>query len=117
MNLKLWWKKYIFIKKNIWINYRNKVFKDKKKISWETLIDEFVNKERGIRREITKGDLKLRMKLSLQALNTKLLSRPGEQLFKNYAEIFFNWTKPKGGVGRKINMGDLIAFKNWIVLD
>ena len=50
------------------------------------------------------------MKLILQALNTKPLPRTFEQLFKHYAELFFNRTMPKGGAGRKRNMGDLRAY-------
>ena len=94
-----------------------KAYGDKKKINWEALVDQFVNEERGNRRETTKGDLRLRMKRALQALNTKPLPRTGEQLFKNYADLFFNRTMPKGGVGRKRNMGDLRAFLNWCVLE
>ena len=96
---------------------KNKVFTGKKKINWESLADEFINEERGNIRETTKGDLKLRIKRTLQDLNTKLLPRNTEQLFKNYADLFFNRTMPKGGVGRKRNMGDLSAFLNWGVLE
>ena len=39
------------------------------------LIDEFIHEERGNRREMTKGDLKLRIKRTLQALNTKPLPK------------------------------------------
>ena len=109
--------RHVDLKKAYELIIGNKVFTDKKKINWEALIDEFINEERGNRRETTKGDLKLRMKRTLQALNTKPLPRTGEQLFKNYAELFFNKTMPKGGVGRKRNMGDLRAFLNWAVLE
>ena len=54
--------------------------------------------------------MKLRIKRTLQDLNTKLLPRNTEQLFKNYADLFFNRAIPKGGVGRKRDMGDLRAF-------
>ena len=57
------------------------------------------------------------MNRTMQALNTKPLPRTGEQLFKNYAELFFDRNMPKGGVGRKRNMGDLRAFLNWAGLD
>ena len=109
--------RHVDLKKAYELIIGNKVFTDKKKINWEALTDEFVNEERGNRRETTKGDLKLRMKRTLQALNTKPLPRTGEQLFKHYADLFFNRTMPKGGVGRKRNMGDLRAFLNWAVLE
>ena len=41
--------------------------------------------------------MKLRMKRTLQALNTKPFPRTGEQLFKHYADLFFNRTMQKGG--------------------
>ena len=47
------------------------------------------------------------MERTLLALNTKPIPRNAEQLFKNYAQLFFNRTMPKGGVGRKRDMGDL----------
>ena len=109
--------RHVDLKKAYELIIGNKVFTDKKKINWEALIDEFINEERGNRRETTKGDLKLRMRRTLQALNTKPLPRTGEQLFKHYSELFFNRTMPKGGVGRKRNMGDLRAFLNWAVLE
>ena len=56
-----------------------------------------------------------RMYRTLQAVNAKPRPRNAEQLFKNYAELFFDRTMPKGGVGRKRNMGDLRAFLNWAV--
>ena len=65
----------------------------------------------------TKRDLKKRLERTLQALNTKPLPRNAEQLFKNYAELFFDRNIPKGVVGRKRNMGDLRAFLNWAVLE
>ena len=61
--------------------------------------------------------MKKRLDRTLQALNTKPLPRNAEQLFKNYADLFFNRHMPKGGVGRKRNMGDLRAFLNWAVLE
>ena len=73
-------------------------------INWEALVNEFVNAERGDRRETTKRDLRLRMKQTMQALNTKPLLRTGEQLFKNYSDLFFNRTMPKGGFRRKRNL-------------
>ena len=109
--------RHVDLKKAYELIIGNKVFSDKKKINWEALVDQFVNEERGNRRETTKGDLRLRMKRALQALNTKPLPRTGEQLFKNYADLFFNRNMPKGGVGRKRNMGDLRAFLNWTVLE
>ena len=69
--------------------------------------EEFINEERGKRRDTTKRDLKKRLERTLQALNTKPLPRNAEQLFKNYADLFFDRTMPKGGFGRKRNMGDL----------
>ena len=50
------------------------------------------------------------MNRTLQAVNTKPRPRNGEQLFKNFAELFFDRTMPKGGVGRKRNMGDLLIY-------
>ena len=50
---------------------------------------EFINEERGNRRDTIKLDLKKRLERTLQALNTKPLPRNGEQLFKNYAYLFF----------------------------
>ncbi len=41
------------------------------------------------------------MKRALQALNTKPLPRTGEQLFKNYADLFFNRNMPKGELAEK----------------
>ena len=89
----------------------------KNEINWFALKEEFLNEERGNRRETTKRDLSKRLDRTLQALNTKPLPRNAEQLFKNYAELFFDRNMPKGGVGRKRNMGDLRAFLNWAVLD
>jgi len=95
----------------------NKISKNIKKINWEAITDEFRNDERGNRRGTTKAGLKLRMERTLQALNTKPIPRNAEQLFKNYAQLFFNRTMPKGGVGRKRDMGDLRAFLNWVLLE
>ena len=89
----------------------------KKEINWEALTDEFIYDERGNRRDTTKRDLMTRMYRTLQAVNAKPRPRNAEQLFKNYAELFFDRTMPKGGVGRKRNMGDLRAFLNWAVLE
>ena len=109
--------RHVDLKKAYELIVGNKVFTDKKNINWEVLVNEFVNEERGNRRETTKRDLRLRMKRTLQALNTKPVPRTGEQLFKNYADLFFNRAMPKGGVGRKRDMGDLRAFLNWTVLE
>ena len=81
--------RHVDLKKAYELIIGNKVFSDKKKINWEALTDEFVNEERGNRRETTKGDLRLRMKRALQALNTKPLPRTGEQLFKNHADYSY----------------------------
>ena len=89
----------------------------KKEINWFALKEEFINEERGNRRDTTKRDLKKRLERTLQAVNAKPRPRNAEQLFKNYAELFFDRTMPKGGVGRKRNMGDLRAFLNWAVLE
>jgi len=43
--------------------------------------------------------------------------RTGEKLLKNYADLFFNRAIPKGGVGRKRDVGDLRASLNWTVLE
>ena len=67
--------RHVDLKKAYELIIGNKVFTDKKKINWEALKDEFVNEERGNRREKTKLDLKFRIKRTLQALNTKLLPR------------------------------------------
>ena len=53
----------------------------------------------------------------MQALSVKPIPRNSEKLFKNYANLFFDRSMPKGGVGRKRNMGDLRAFLNWCVLE
>ena len=82
----------------------------KNEINWFALKEEFINEERGNRRDTTKRNLKKRLERTLQALNTKPLPRNAEQLFKNYADLFFDRTMPKGGFGRKRNMGDLRAF-------
>ena len=89
----------------------------KKEINWKSLTDEFIHDERGNRRATTKRDLIKRMNRTLQAVNTKPRPRNGEQLFKNFADLFFDRTMPKGGEGRKRNMGDLRAFLNWAVLE
>ena len=89
----------------------------KKEINWKALTDEFIYDERGNRRDTTKRDLITRMERTLQAVNTKQRPRNGEQLSKNFAELFFDRTMPKGGVGRKRNMGDLRAFLNWADLE
>ena len=89
----------------------------KNEINWFALKEEFINEERGNRRDTTKRDLKKRLERTLQALNTKPLPRNAEQLFKNYADLFFDRNMPKGGFGRKRNMGDLRAFLNWAVLE
>ena len=93
--------RHVDLKKAYELIVGKKVFTDKKNINWEVIVNEFVNEERGNRRETTKRDLRLRMKRTLQALNTKPVPRTGEQLFKNYADLFFNRVMPKGGVGRK----------------
>ena len=54
---------------------------------------------------------------TMQSLSVKPIPRNAEQLFKNYTNLFFDRTMPKGGVGRKRNMGDLRAFLNWSVLE
>ena len=89
----------------------------KHEINWQALTDEFLNEERGNRRETTKKDLRKRLDRTLQALSVKPTPRNAEQLFKNYANLFFDRSMPKGGVGRKRNMGDLRAFLNWAVLE
>ena len=48
----------------------------------------------------------------MQALNTKTVPRTREQLSKNYADLFFNRARPKGGGGRERDVGDLRAFLN-----
>ena len=65
--------RHVDLKKAYELIIGNKVFTDKKKINWEALIDEFINEERGNRRETSKGDFNLRMKRTLQDLNTKPL--------------------------------------------
>ena len=75
----------------------------KSEINWFALKEEFINEERGNRRATTKRDLKKRLDRTLQALNTKPLPRNAEQLFKNYADLFFDRNMPKGGVGRKVS--------------
>ena len=75
--------------------------KEKKEINWEALTDEFIYDERGNRRDTTKRDLMTRMYRTLQAVNAKPRPRNAEQLFKNFAELFFDRTMPKGGEGRK----------------
>ena len=88
--MRLWLKKACWFKKTYELIIGNKVFSDKIKIYWEALVDQFVNEERGNRRETIRGDLGLIIKRALQAQITKPLPRKGEQLFKNYADLFFN---------------------------
>ena len=66
----------------------------------------FINDERGNRRVTTKSCLILRMNRTIRALNAKPIPRNAEQLFKTYAQLFFNKTMSKDGVGRKRDMGD-----------
>ena len=68
----------------------------KNEINWFALKEEFINEERGNRRDTTKRDLKKRLDRTLQALNTKPLPRNAEQLFKNYADLFLIGTCQKG---------------------
>ena len=109
--------KHVDLKKAYELINGNKIYKNSKKINWEALTDEFINDERGNRRGTTKSGLILRMNRTIRALNTKPIPRNAEQLFKTYAQLFFNKTMPKGGVGRKRDMGDLRAFLNWTVLE
>ena len=90
--------KHVDLKKAYELINGNKISKNSKEINWEAIIDEFRNDERGDRRCTTKAGLKLRMERTLLALNTKPIPRNAEQLFKNYAQLFFNRTMPKGGV-------------------
>tara|TARA_A100001011_G_scaffold400437_1_gene514995 strand:- start:4387 stop:4707 length:321 start_codon:yes stop_codon:yes gene_type:complete len=92
-------------------------YQKENEINWEALTDEFIYDERGNRRDKIKRDLIKRMERTLQAVNTKLRPRNAEQLFKNFAELFFDRTMPKGALSRKRNMGDLIAFLNWAVIE
>jgi len=55
----------------------------KHEINWQALTDEFLNKERGNRRETTKKDFRKRLDRTLQALSVKPIPRNSEQLFKN----------------------------------
>ena len=48
--------RHVDLKKAYELIIGNKVFSDKKKINWEALVDQFVNEERGNRRETTKGE-------------------------------------------------------------
>ena len=73
----------------------------KKEINWEALTDEFIYDERGNRRATTKRDLMTRMYRTLQAVNAKPRPRNAEQLFKNYAELFFDRTMPKAEMVEK----------------
>ena len=50
----------------------------KKEINWFALKEEFINEERGNRRDTTKRNLKKRLERTLQALNTKPLPRNAE---------------------------------------
>ena len=56
----------------------------KNEINWFALKEEFLNEERGNRRETTKRDLSKRLDRTLQSLNTKPLPRNAEQLLKKY---------------------------------
>ena len=76
----------------------------KKEINWKSLTDEFIYDERGNRRDTKKRDLIKRMQRTLQAVNTKPRLSNAEQLFKNFVELIFYRTMPKGGIGRKRNM-------------
>ena len=92
--------RHVDLKKAYELINKNKVFTGKKKINWEALADEFINEERGNRRETTKGDLKLRIKRTLQALNTKPLPRNAEQLFKKMLIYFLI------GLCQKVELGE-----------
>ena len=50
--------RHVDLKKAYELIVGNKVFTDKKNINWEVLVNEFVNAERGNRRETTKRDLR-----------------------------------------------------------
>ena len=86
-------------------------------INWKALQDEFINLERGDRRKTTLNGLKLRMERILECFETKPKPRNSEQLFRKYAELHFGESMPKGGMGRKRDMGDIRAFLNWAVLE
>ena len=57
-------RKACWLKKVYELIIGNKVFSDKKKINWESLVDQFTNEERGNWRETTEGDLRLSKKLN-----------------------------------------------------
>ena len=86
-------------------------------INWKALQDEFINLERGDRRKTTLNGLKLRMERILECFEEKPKPRNSEQLFRKYAELYFGESMPKGGMGRKRDMGDMRAFLNWAVLE
>ena len=86
-------------------------------INWKSLQDEFINVERGDRRKTTLTGLKLRMERILECFEAKQKPRNAEQLFRKYAELHFGKSMPKGGMGRKRDMGDIRAFLNWAVLE
>jgi len=86
-------------------------------INWKALQDEFINLERGDRRKTTLTGLKLRMERILECFEAKPKPRNSEQLFRKYAELHFGESMPKGGMGRKRDMGDIRAFLNWAVLE
>ena len=96
--------RHVDLKKAYELIIGNKVFSDKKKINWEALVDQFVNEERDNRGEKTKGDLRLRMKRVFQAINTKPHSRKGEQLFKNYVDLFLIGLCQKGQLAEKVKV-------------
>ena len=73
--------RHVDLKKAYELIIGNKVFSDKKKINWEALVDQFVNEERGNRRETTKGDLRLRMKIFGHQVQKCLINTyPSKQL-------------------------------------
>ena len=89
----------------------------KASINWKSLQDEFINLERGDRRTTTLNGLKLRMGRILECFEEKPKPRNSEQLFRKYAELHFGESMPKGGMGRKRDMGDIRSFLNWAVLE
>ena len=57
------------------------------------------------------------MERIVECFEEKPKPRNSEQLFRKYAELYFRESMPKGGMGRKRDMGDIRAFLNWAVLE
>tara|TARA_A100001011_G_C14036057_1_gene725785 strand:+ start:136 stop:462 length:327 start_codon:yes stop_codon:yes gene_type:complete len=87
--------------------------KDNNFSKWEALVEDYLNEEKKNHRSTPVRDLRLRLDRYLDYFKQKPISRNAEQLFKNFAEQFFDRTMPKGGEGERRNVGDIKAFLKW----